>query len=301
MPFTTALAWCWGTSAAPPAACIVVPGNRSRARGTQTVRAGRRRSRRTDHVHRGTGTPRGCRSSTSPSADGDHGRRRARPSDAQVRSAMHGRCMIACGMAEPPGLDETTPDDPVEKRQTVGAPLDTSNQDRRPRRAGRPTRGPGEQCTRGYLVMLGAGRCGCAMLAVDRLAGCTRRPRGDGRRVCEDRRADQDVIIRGGRTLSMGRGFLHNSGSRRPRWSGCRRQSTVRVVAWVRLARGDTHGRGLRGLRADRDVQDSRHWKFVEFPMTVTKCKSSACAFAAAERPSNRHWARLFPLARSVR
>ena len=79
----------------------------------------------------------------------------------QVRARMHmGEVTIVCGMTETsPVSTQTRADDPLDKRVSHGrarAPA-RRGQDRRSRTPARPSRAarPGEQCTRGYSVMLG--------------------------------------------------------------------------------------------------------------------------------------------------
>ena len=78
----------------------------------------------------------------------------------QVRSRMHMReVTIVCGMTETSPLStQTAPDDPLEKRVADRRPRAPArrDQDRRPETGDIVPRGtPGEQCTRGYIVMLG--------------------------------------------------------------------------------------------------------------------------------------------------
>ncbi len=117
----------------------------------------------------------------------------------QVRSRMHmDEVAIACGMTETAPLStQTAPDDPLDKRvRTVGRVhphveikvVDPETGEIVPRGM------PGEQCTRGYGVMLGYWNDPKATRrAIDeRRLDAHRRPRGDGRRrLPEHRRPDQ--------------------------------------------------------------------------------------------------------------
>src|SRR5206468_558181 len=78
----------------------------------------------------------------------------------QVQTRMHMRGItIVCGMTETsPGSTQTTLDDPIEKRvETVGRPHPHAEIKIIDQATGRvvPRGMPGEQCMRGYMVMLG--------------------------------------------------------------------------------------------------------------------------------------------------
>ena len=204
----------------------------------------------------------------------------------QVRSRMHMEAVsIACGMTETaPVSTQTTHDDPVEKRvETVGRPLDHAEiKVIDPETGAVVPRGvPGEQCTRGYLVMLGywddpeataravdaAGWMHTGDLAV----------MDDGGYVRIVGRI-KDVIIRGGENVYPREveEFLHTiPGVAEAQVIGvpCPKYGEE-VVAWVRPVAGATlRAADLRAACAGRiaTFKIPRHWKFVEsFPMTVT-------------------------------
>jgi fatty-acyl-CoA synthase len=204
----------------------------------------------------------------------------------QVRDRMHlGEITIACGMTETSPLStQTAPDDPVEKRvETVGRPVAHAEVKVVDPATGAvvPRGVPGEQCTRGYMVMLGywddpevtakavdpAGWMHAGDLAVMDADGYVRVV---GR--------IKDVIIRGGENVYPREveEFLHTvPGVAEAQVVGvpCDRYGEE-VVAWVRPAAGAA-------LTADRlraacvgriaTYKIPRHWKLVDaFPLTVT-------------------------------
>ncbi|HJZ55881.1 MAG TPA: AMP-binding protein [Gemmataceae bacterium] len=204
----------------------------------------------------------------------------------QVQSRMHmTEVTIVCGMTETsPSSTQTTPDDPFEKRvETVGRPhphaeikvIDPVTGEVVPRGV------PGEQCTRGYLVMLGywddpeatakaidsAGWMHTGDLAVMDDEGYVRIV---GR--------IKDVIIRGGENVYPREveEFLHTiPGVAEAQVIGvpCERYGEE-VMAWVRLREGVClTADDLRAACAGRiaTYKIPRFWKLVDaFPMTVT-------------------------------
>jgi fatty-acyl-CoA synthase len=204
----------------------------------------------------------------------------------QVRSRMHmGDVTIACGMTETaPVSTQTTPDDPVEKRvETVGRPLDHVEIKIVDRATGEvvPRGVPGEQCTRGYLVMLGYWDDPDATVRAVDSAGWMHT--GD-LAVMDDEGfvkivgRIKDVIIRGGENVYPREveEFLHTiPGVAEAQVVGAPSvKYGEEVVAWVRLAPGATlTAADLHAACAGRiaTFKIPRHWKFVEsFPMTVT-------------------------------
>jgi fatty-acyl-CoA synthase len=204
----------------------------------------------------------------------------------QVRSRMHAEeITIACGMTETsPVSTQTGPDDPLGKRvETVGQPLphveikiiDPTSGDVVPRGM------PGEQCTRGYLVMLGYwDDPGATAKAID-AAGWMHS--GDLAVMDDDGYVRivgriKDVIIRGGENVYPREveEFLHTiPGVAEAQVIGvpCERYGEE-VMAWVRLQAGVTlTADDLRAACIGRiaTYKIPRHWKFVDsFPMTVT-------------------------------
>jgi fatty-acyl-CoA synthase len=204
----------------------------------------------------------------------------------QVQARMHMTDVtIVCGMTETsPGATQTTWDDPLAKRvETVGRAvphaeikiIDPSTGATVPRVI------PGEQCTRGYLVMRGywddtdstakaidsAGWMHTGDLAVMDEEGYVRIV---GR--------IKDVIIRGGENVYPREveEFLHTiPGIVEAQVIGvpCSRYGEE-VMAWIRLKSGVMlTGQDLRASCEGRiaGYKIPRHWKFVDsFPMTVT-------------------------------
>ncbi len=204
----------------------------------------------------------------------------------QVRSRMHaGEITIAYGMTETsPVSAQTAPDDPVEKRvETVGRPLphveikiiDPATGEVVPRGV------PGEQCTRGYLVMLGYwDDAGATAKAID-AAGWMHT--GDLAVMDDDGYVRivgriKDLIIRGGENVYPREveEFMHTiPGVAEAQVIGvpCERYGEE-VMAWVRLHPGvGLTADDLRAACAGRiaSYKIPRHWKFVDsFPTTVT-------------------------------
>jgi fatty-acyl-CoA synthase len=204
----------------------------------------------------------------------------------QVRARMHmEEITIAYGMTETsPVSTQTEPDDPVEKRvETVGRPLDHVEIKIIDQATGAivPRGTPGEQCTRGYLVMLGywddaeatakaidaAGWMHSGDLAVMDDAGYVRIV---GR--------IKDLIIRGGENVYPREveEFLHTiPGVAEAQVIGVPSERYgEEVMAWVRLQAGATlTADDLRAACTGRiaTFKIPRYWKFVDsFPMTVT-------------------------------
>src|SRR5438067_6079896 len=204
----------------------------------------------------------------------------------QVRDRMHMReVQIACGMTETsPVSTQTAPDDPVEKRvETVGRPqAHTEIKVIDPDTGAVVPRGtPGEQCTRGYLVMLGDWDDPAATAAAIDAAGWMHT--GDLAVMDDDGYVRivgriKDVIIRGGENVYPREveEFLHTiPGVAEAQVIGvpCERYGEE-VMAWVRLQPGRAlTADELRAACAGRiaTYKIPRHWKFVDsFPMTVT-------------------------------
>ena len=204
----------------------------------------------------------------------------------QVQSRMHMREVgIACGMTETsPVSTQTAPDDPLEKRvETVGRPqahteikiIDPATGEVVPRGV------PGEQCTRGYLVMLGYWDDPTATTKAVDAAGWMHS--GDLAVMDDDGYVRivgriKDTIIRGGENISPREveEFLHTiPGVAEVQVIGvpCERYGEE-VMAWVRLHAGVVlSGEDLRAACAGRiaTFKIPRHWRFVDaFPMTVT-------------------------------
>lgn len=204
----------------------------------------------------------------------------------QVQTRMHmGEVGIICGMTETsPVSTQTAPDDPLEKRvETVGRPqahveikvIDPETGQVVPRGT------PGEQCTRGYLVMRGYWGDPAATAAAIDAAGWMHTGDlavmdGDGYVRVVGRL--KDVIIRGGENVYPREveEFLHTlPGVAEAQVVGvpCERYGEE-VVAWVRPAAGAVlTSDGLRAACAGRiaTFKIPRHWKIVDgFPMTVT-------------------------------
>ncbi|MBA4066352.1 MAG: AMP-binding protein [Isosphaera sp.] len=204
----------------------------------------------------------------------------------QVRDRMHlGEITIACGMTETSPLStQTAPDDPVGKRvETVGRPVAHAEVKVVDPATGAvvPRGTPGEQCTRGYMVMLeywddpeataraidAAGWMHTGDLAVMDADGYVRIV---GR--------IKDVIIRGGENVYPREveEFLHTlPGVAEAQVVGvpCSKYGEE-VVAWVRPAAGAAlTADGLRAACVGRiaTYKIPRHWKLVDaFPLTVT-------------------------------
>jgi fatty-acyl-CoA synthase len=199
---------------------------------------------------------------------------------------MHVReVQIACGMTETsPVSTQTAADDPLDKRvETVGRPqahveikvIDPATGHVVPRGV------PGEQCTRGYLVMLGYWNDPAATAKAVDAAGWMRT--GDLAVIDDDGYVRivgriKDVIIRGGENVYPREveEFLHTiPGVAEAQVIGvpCDRYGEE-VMAWVRLKPGAAlTADDLRTACAGRiaTYKIPRHWKFVDaFPMTVT-------------------------------
>jgi fatty-acyl-CoA synthase len=204
----------------------------------------------------------------------------------QVRSRMHmEEVSIACGMTETsPVSTQTTPDDPVEKRvQTVGRPLDhVEIKIIDPATGAVVPRGvAGEQCTRGYLVMLGYWD---DPEATTRAIDSARWMHTGDLAVMDEEGyvrivgRIKDVIIRGGENVYPREveEFLHTiAGVSEAQVIGIpSAKYGEEVVAWVRLAPGAAlTPEELRAACVGKiaTFKIPRHWKFVDsFPMTVT-------------------------------
>jgi fatty-acyl-CoA synthase len=204
----------------------------------------------------------------------------------QVQTRMHMREVgIICGMTETsPVSTQTAPDDPLEKRvETVGRPqahaeikvIDPATGVTVPRGT------PGEQCTRGYLVMRGYWGDPAATAAAIDPAGWMHT--GDLAVMDDDGYVRlvgrlKDVIIRGGENVYPREveEFLHTlPGVAEAQVVGvpCPRYGEE-VVAWVRPAAGAAlTPDGLRAACAGRiaTYKIPAHWKVVDaFPLTVT-------------------------------
>jgi fatty-acyl-CoA synthase len=204
----------------------------------------------------------------------------------QVQTRMHMREVgIICGMTETsPVSTQTCPDDPLDKRvETVGRPhahteikvIDPDTGHIVPRGT------PGEQCTRGYSVMLGYWNDPAATAKAIDAAGWMHT--GDLAVMDADGYVRivgrlKDMIIRGGENIYPREveEFLHTVpgvadvqviGVPCPRYG-------EEVMAWVRLRDGFTlTADDLRAACAGRiaTCKIPRYWKFVDaFPMTVT-------------------------------
>src|SRR5262245_50144298 len=204
----------------------------------------------------------------------------------QVQSRMHMReVTIVCGMTETsPGSTQTTPDDPLEKRvETVGRVYPHAEVKIIDPVTGHivPRGVPGEQCTRGYLVMLGYWDDPAATAKAIDPAGWMHT--GDLAVMDKDGYVRivgriKDEIIRGGakgyqRELEE---FLHTiPGVAEAQVIGvpCEKYGEE-VMAWVRLREDTTlSAEDLRSACVGRiaTFKIPRYWKFVDsFPMTVT-------------------------------
>ena len=203
----------------------------------------------------------------------------------QVQSRMHMReVTIVCGMTETsPGSTQTSPDDPLDKRvETVGRPLDHTEIKIVDSEGNIVPRGtPGEQCTRGYCVMLGYWNDPAATAKAIDPAGWMHT--GDLAVMDHDDYVRivgriKDVIIRGGENVYPREveEYLHTiPGVAEAQVIGvpCNRYGEE-VMAWVRLKEGfDLTGDDLRAACSGRiaTYKIPRYWKFVEaFPLTVT-------------------------------
>src|SRR4051794_8088771 len=204
----------------------------------------------------------------------------------RVRSDMHmEQVTIVCGMTETSPLStQTAPDDPVHKRiETVGRAhphVEVKIVD--PATGATVPRGvAGEQCTRGYSVMLGYwGDEDATAAAID--AGGWMHT-GDLATMDDDGYLSivgriKDMIIRGGENISPreieeilhtlpGVAEAHVVGVPSERYG-------EEVMAWVKPAAGatltgDELAEGCRGRLARYKIP--RHWRIVDgFPMTVT-------------------------------
>lgn len=204
----------------------------------------------------------------------------------QVQARMHmSEVTIVCGMTETsPGSTQTTPDDPLEKRvETVGRPLDHTEIKIIDPATGQvvPRGTPGEECTRGYCVMLGYWNDPEATAKAVDSAGWMHT--GD-LAVMDDEDyvrivgRIKDVIIRGGENVYPREveEFLHTiPGIAEAQVIGvpCDHYGEE-VMAWIRLkdgtsCSGEDLAAACRGRIATYKIP--RHWKFVDaFPLTVT-------------------------------
>ncbi|MCE9565305.1 MAG: AMP-binding protein [Planctomycetes bacterium] len=204
----------------------------------------------------------------------------------QVRSRMHlQEIVIGCGMTETSPLSTMSrTDDAVEKRvETVGQPMDhVEIKIVDPGTGAVVPRGvAGEQCTRGYPVMLGYwDDPESTARAIDR-AGWMHT--GDLAMMDDDGYVRivgrlKDVIIRGGENVYPREveEFLHTiPGVAEAQVIGIPSETYgEEVMAWVRLVPGvPLNADELRAACAGRiaTFKIPRHWKFVDtFPMTVT-------------------------------
>jgi fatty-acyl-CoA synthase len=204
----------------------------------------------------------------------------------QVQTRMNMReVTIVCGMTETsPTATQTTTDDPLQKRvETVGRPAPHAEIKLIDPSTGRivPRGTPGEQCTRGYMVMIGYWNDpGATAKAIDS-AGWMHT--GDLAVMDDDGYVSivgriKDVIIRGGENISPREveEFLHTlPGVAEAQVIGvpCPRYGEE-VMAWVRVRAGATlTGAELRAACAGRiaTFKIPRYWRFVEsYPLTVT-------------------------------
>ena len=204
----------------------------------------------------------------------------------QVRTRMHmGEVGIICGMTETsPVSTQTAPDDPLGKRvETVGRPQDHAEIKVVDPATGHvvPRGTPGEQCTRGYLVMLGYwDDPGATAGAVDP-AGWMHT--GDLVVMDDDGYVRvvgrlKDMIIRGGENVYPREveEFLYTiPGVADAQVIGvpCPKYGEE-VMAWVRPKAGwALTAEGLRAACVGKiaGYKIPAHWKFVDaFPLTVT-------------------------------
>ena len=192
---------------------------------------------------------------------------------------------IICGMTETsPVSTQTAVDDPIEKRvETVGRPTPHAEIKIVDPETGviLPRGAPGEQCTRGYLVMLGYWNNGEATRqAIDSAHWMHT---GDLAVMDDDGYVRivgriKDMICRGGENIYPREveEFLHTiPGILDAQVVGVpSRLYGEEVMAWVRLTEGARlDERELVAMCKDRiaTTKIPRYWKFVEsFPMTVT-------------------------------
>ena len=191
----------------------------------------------------------------------------------RVRADMHmDEVTIACGMTETsPVSTQTAVDDPVEKRvSTIGRAhphvevkiVDPATGETVPRGV------PGEQCTRGYSVMLGYwGDDEATASAIDgERLDAHRRPLDDGRgRLRQHRRPDQghDHPWRREHLPARDRGVPAHAGRAQRRLRDRRPERAVRrrgdgVGQAPRRRRGDARGARRSLPREDRDATRSR-------------------------------------------
>jgi fatty-acyl-CoA synthase len=204
----------------------------------------------------------------------------------QVRTAMHmDEVTIACGMTETsPVSTQTSVDDPLEKRVTtvgrIHPHLELKIVDPATGRIV-PRGEPGEQCTRGYSVMLGYwGDEEATREAID-AAGWMHT--GDLAVMDEDGYVSivgriKDMIIRGGENVyprELEEFLLTVPGVSEAYVIGVPSERYgEEVMAWVKLREGATLGEedlvtACQGRIATYKIP--RYWKFVDgFPMTVT-------------------------------
>jgi fatty-acyl-CoA synthase len=204
----------------------------------------------------------------------------------QVQTRMHmGEVGIICGMTETsPVSTQTAPDDPLEKRvETIGRPQDHVEIKIIDPATGHvvPRGTPGEQCTRGYLVMLGYWDDPDATARAIDAAGWMHT--GDQAVMDDDGYVRivgrlKDMIIRGGENVYPREveEFLYTiPGVADAQVIGvpCAKYGEE-VMAWVRLKDGSTlTADDLRAACVGRiaGFKVPAHWKLVDaFPMTVT-------------------------------
>ena len=204
----------------------------------------------------------------------------------QVLGRMHAaELAILCGMTETsPGATQTGPDDTIEKRvETVGRPLDhVEIKVVDPETGAVVPRGtPGEQCTRGYNVMLGYWDDPDGTAKAIDAAGWMHT--GDLAVMDDDGYVRivgrlKDVIIRGGENVYPREveEFLHTiPGVAEAQVIGVPSEKYgEEVMAWVRPHAGAAlTPEELRAACAGRiaTYKIPRHWKLTDsFPMTVT-------------------------------
>jgi fatty-acyl-CoA synthase len=204
----------------------------------------------------------------------------------QVQTRMHMREVgIICGMTETsPVSTQTAPDDPIEKRvETVGRPQDHVEIKVVDPATGHvvPRGTPGEQCTRGYCVMLDYWDDPEATATAIDVAGWMHT--GDLAVMDDDGYVrivgrSKDMIIRGGENVYPreveeflftvpGVADVQVIGVPCPRYG-------EEVMAWVRVKDGhELTAEQLRGACVGRiaTFKIPAHWKFVDaFPLTVT-------------------------------
>jgi len=204
----------------------------------------------------------------------------------QVQSRMHMReVTIVCGMTETsPAATQTTVDDPLDKRvTTVGRAHPHAEIKIIEPSTGRivPRGTPGEQCSRGYMVMLGYWNDPESTAKAIDSAGWMHT--GDLAVMDDEGYVSivgriKDIIIRGGENISPREveEFLHTiPGVAEAQVIGVpSRKYGEEVMAWVRLRPG-THltAEELREACVGRiaTFKIPQYWKFVEsFPLTVT-------------------------------